>query len=107
MAGFIQVLTAIGSKEDAQKVANAIVGERLAACVQIIGPITSTYRWQGAMETADEWLCLMKTRQDIYEQVEQAIRAVHPYDEPEILAMPVIAGSRTYLDWIVSETTPV
>ena len=54
MAGFIQVLTAIGSKEDAQKVANAIVGEHLAACVQIIGPITSTYWWQGVMETADE-----------------------------------------------------
>lgn len=106
MAEFIQVLTAIGSKEDAQKVANAIVGEHLAACVQIIGPITSTYWWQGVMETADEWLCLMKTREDIFEQVEQAIRAIHPYDEPEILAMPVITGSRTYLDWIISETTP-
>jgi periplasmic divalent cation tolerance protein len=106
MDELIQVLTAIGSKEDAQKVANAIVGEHLAACVQIIGPITSTYWWQGMMETADEWLCLMKTRQELYEQVEQAIRAIHPYDEPEILAMPVIAGSRTYLDWIVSETTP-
>ena len=105
MAGFIQVLTAIGSKEDAQKVANAIVGEHLAACVQIIGPITSTYWWQGVMETADEWLCLMKTREDLYEQVERAIRVLHPYDEPEILAMPVITGSRTYLDWIVSETT--
>ncbi len=106
MDELIQVLTAIGSKEDAQKVANAIVGEHLAACVQIIGPITSTYWWQGVMETADEWLCLMKTRQELYEQVEQAIRAIHPYDEPEILAMPVIAESRTYLDWIVSETTP-
>ena len=106
MAGFIQVLTAIGSKDDAQKVANAIVGEHLAACVQIIGPITSTYWWQGVLETADEWLCLMKTREDLYEQVERAIRVVHPYDEPEILAMPVITVSRTYLDWIVSETTP-
>jgi len=105
MTDFIQIMTAIGSKQDAQKVANAIVGQRLAACVQVIGPITSTYWWQGAMETAEEWLCLIKTRQDLYERVEQAIRENHPYDEPEILALPVLAGSKTYLQWIVSETT--
>ncbi len=105
MTNFIQGMTAIGSKEDAQKVANAIVGQRLASCVQIIGPITSTYWWQGAMETAEEWLCLIKTRQDLYERVEQAIRENHPYDEPEILALPVLAGSKSYLQWIVSETT--
>ena len=105
MTDFIQVMTTIGSKQDAQKVANAIVGQRLAACVQVIGPITSTYWWQGAMETAEEWLCLIKTRQDLYERVEQAIRENHPYDEPEILALPVLAGSKTYLQWIVSETT--
>ena len=105
MTDFIQIMTAIGSKQDAQKVANAIVGQRLAACVQVIGPITSTYWWQGAMETAEEWLCLIKTRQDLYERVEQAIRENHPYDEPEILALPVLAGSKSYLQWIVSETT--
>ena len=105
MTDFIQVMTTIGSKQDAQKVANAIVGQRLAACVQVIGPITSTYWWQGAMETAEEWLCLIKTRQDLYERVEQAIRENHPYDEPEILALPVLAGSKSYLQWIVSETT--
>ncbi len=105
MTDFIQVMTAIGSKEDAQKIANGIIGQRLAACVQVIGPITSTYWWQDAIETAEEWLCLMKTRQDLYERVEQAIRENHPYDEPEILAMPVLAGSETYLEWIVSETT--
>ena len=105
MTDFIQVMTAIGSKEDAQKVANAIVEQRLAACVQVIGPITSTYWWQGAIETAEEWLCLIKTRQDLYERVEQALRESHPYDEPEILALPVLAGSKSYLQWIVSETT--
>ena len=104
MTNFIQVMTAIGTKEDAQKVANAIVGGHLAACVQVIGPITSTYWWQGILETAEEWLCLMKTHEDLYGQVEQAIRAVHPYDEPEIIAMPVTAGSKTYLDWVINET---
>lgn len=104
MADFIQVMTSIGSKEEAQKLATSTVGERLAACVQVLGPVTSTYWWQGTMETAEEWLCLMKTKQELYAEVEQHIRAHHSYAEPEILAMPVVAGSKGYLDWIVNET---
>jgi periplasmic divalent cation tolerance protein len=104
MTNFIQVLTAIGSKDDAQKIATSAVGKRLAACAQVIGPITSTYWWQGAMETAEEWLCLLKTREDLYADLEQDIRANHPYDMPEIVAMPVIAGNANYLAWILSET---
>lgn len=65
MTEYIQVLTTTGSKDDAQKIASSAVGKRLAACVQILGPITSTYWWQGAMETAEEWLCLLKTRKDL------------------------------------------
>jgi len=104
MPDFIQVMTALDSKEHAQNIAETVVGKRLAACAQVLGPITSTYWWQGAMETAEEWLCIMKTRQDLYPQLEQAIREHHRYDEPEILAMPVVAGSKSYLDWVVSET---
>jgi periplasmic divalent cation tolerance protein len=104
MPEFIQVMTAIDSKDGAQKIAEVVVGKRLAACAQVLGPITSTYWWQGAMETAEEWLCLMKTRKDLYQELERAIRENHPYDEPEILAMPVMAGSKGYLDWVVSET---
>jgi uncharacterized protein involved in tolerance to divalent cations len=66
--------------------------------------IMSTYWWQGKIETAEEWLCLMETRQEIYAEVEAHIRAHHWYDEPEILAIPVVAGSRGYLDWLMSET---
>src|SRR5215470_12087700 len=104
MTRFIQVLTAIGSKDDAQKIAVSAVGKRLTACAQVIGPITSTYQWQGAIETAEEWLCLLKTREDLSTDLEQDIRANHPYDVPEIVAMPVVAGNAGYLSWILGET---
>src|SRR5437588_11832253 len=104
MTNIIQVLTAIGSKGDAQKIATSAVSKRLAACAQVIGPISSTYWWQGAIETAEEWLCLLKTREDLYPDLEQDIRANHPYDVPEIIAMPVVSGNASYLAWIVSET---
>ena len=103
MTDTIQVITTTDTKAGAQAIASALVEKRLAACVQIIGPITSTYRWQGEIETTEEWLCLIKSRRDLYEALEEAIREVHPYDVPEILAVPVVAGSRDYLDWMDGE----
>jgi periplasmic divalent cation tolerance protein len=100
---YIQVLTATASRDDAQRIAAALVEQRLAACVQVIGPIASTYWWQGRIEQAEEWLCLIKSRRALYDEVEQAIRARHPYETPEIIAMPVIAGSRPYLHWLSQE----
>jgi periplasmic divalent cation tolerance protein len=99
----IQVITTTETRAYAQAIADTVVAKRLTACVQIIGPITSTYWWQGEIETAEEWLCLIKTRRDLYEELEQAIREVHPYDVPEILAVPVVAGSQSYLDWLDHE----
>lgn len=104
MTEYIQVSTAIDSEEGAQKIAEALVSTRLAACVHVAGPIQSTYRWQGQMERAQEWVCTAKTRQALYQEVEQAIRAIHPYEEPEIVAIPILAGSQGYLDWIAAET---
>ena len=103
MATTIQVSTTTERETDAQTIARALTENRLAACVQIIGPITSTYRWQGEIETAEEWLCLIKSRRDLYEALEEVIREVHPYDVPEILAVPVVAGSEDYLDWLNGE----
>jgi periplasmic divalent cation tolerance protein len=100
MADYIQVLTTADTKANAQAIADALVEQRLAGCVQIVGPITSTYRWQGKVETAEEWLCIVKSRGDLYEAVERAIREVHPYEEPEILAVPVTEGSGSYLRWL-------
>lgn len=100
MSGFIQIITTTGTKQDALEIAQTVVAQRLAGCVQVVGPITSVYRWQGAIETAEEWLCILKSREDLYAELEQAIRRVHPYDVPEILATPVAAGSQSYLDWL-------
>ena len=105
MSSFIQVNTTIDTQEGARRIASMLVEKRLAACVQVSGPITSTYWWQGRIEVAQEWVCTAKTRQDLYDAVEQAIRDVHSYEEPEILASPILAGSKGYLGWVAQETT--
>jgi len=104
MAEYIEVHTTTDSPEHAQTIARAIISRRLAACVQISGPITSVYWWQGQMEQAEEWLCTAKTRGTLYRELEQAIREVHTYDVPEILAVEVVAGNASYLDWVTQET---
>jgi len=103
MGEYIQVLTSIESREGAEKIAKALVERRLAACVQIVGPIASIYRWQGKIERAQEWLCLIKSRAGLYKEIEAAIFEAHSYEVPEILAMPVLAGSEKYLAWLRSE----
>ncbi len=103
MPDFIQVMTTVGSKADAEQIARRLVEARLAGCVQIVGPITSTYWWQGQVEAAEEYLCLAKSRVDLFDRLAEAIRAAHPYDVPEILAIPVVAGGRSYLDWLDGE----
>jgi periplasmic divalent cation tolerance protein len=105
MSDFIQVTTAIDSEEGAQKIAQTLVSQHLAACVHVAGPITSTYWWQGKMEVEKEWTCTAKTRKELYDDVEKTIREAHSYDEPEIVALPIVNGSRSYLDWIAAETT--
>ena len=103
MTDYIQVSTTTGDEENAGRIAGEMVNKRLAACVQVIGPITSTYWWKGKIEREKEWLCLMKTRRDLYEPLEKAIKAVHPYEEPEIIAVPIVEGSQGYLDWMDGE----
>jgi periplasmic divalent cation tolerance protein len=104
MPEYIQVVTTTERQADAQQIARALVEERLAACVQVVGPITSTYRWQGQIETSQEWQCWAKSRRGLYDEIEQAIRRLHPYEVPEILALPVLAGSASYLAWVDNET---
>jgi len=100
MTDQIQVVTTAGSEEEAGRIATVLVEKRLAACVQVVGPIVSRYRWQGAIEEEREWQCLAKTTRAAYGAVEAAIREVHSYDEPEIIATPIVAGSAGYLAWI-------
>jgi len=100
MSDCVQVMTTAGSEEEAGRISELLVERRLAACVQVVGPIVSRYRWQGAVEEEREWQCLAKTTRAAYEQVEAAIREVHSYDEPEIIATPIVAGSAGYLAWV-------
>jgi len=103
MKSFIQISTTTETKKLAQKIAKYLVEQKLAACVQISGPIESTYRWKGNVETAIEWLCLIKTRTSLFKKVEAAIKKLHPYETPEIIATPIVKGSREYLNWLDKE----
>jgi periplasmic divalent cation tolerance protein len=103
MTDAIQVITAAASQEEAQRIARALVEQRLAACVQVAGPVRSTYRWQGQIETAEEFLCIIKSERTHYPALEKAIRELHSYEVPEILAMPIAEGSAAYLDWLRGE----
>ena len=103
MKSYIQISTTTETKEQAQKIAQHMVETNLAACVQITGPITSIYRWKGKMENSQEWLCLIKTQDDLYNKVETAIKSLHPYETPEIIAVPILKGSKEYLNWLDNE----
>jgi len=104
MKTYIQISTTTETKEQAQKIAKHLVEQKLAACVQITGPIESTYRWKGKVETANEWLCLIKTLATSFKKVEVAIKKLHPYEIPEIIAVPLTKGSKEYLKWLDAET---
>jgi periplasmic divalent cation tolerance protein len=105
MNGCIQVLTTTDTKQAAEEIARVLVESRLAACVQIIGPITSIYRWKGKVEQAKEHLCIIKTRAALFRKVEAEIKRLHSYEVPEIIALPISKGSRRYLAWLASATS--
>jgi len=100
---FQQITTTAGSREEADRIATTLVDRRLAGCVQIVGPIRSVYRWQGEIEHSEEWLCQIKTTREQYAAVEAAIRELHSYDCPEIIATPIVAGSAAYLQWLAEQ----
>ncbi len=100
MAEHVQVSTTAEGREAAERIGRDMVEKRLAACAQLIGPVTSTYWWKGRIETAEEWMCLMKTRSELYGELERAICEVHPYEVPEVIAVPIEAGSAAYLKWL-------
>ncbi len=94
------VITTTGSREEAEKIAHALVERRLAACANIVGPIHSIYRWQGKVESADEHLLIIKTTAALFNAVSQAIRELHSYELPECIQLPIEGGSAEYLRWI-------
>lgn len=99
------MVTTTDARDEAETLGRAAVTARLAACAQVIGPITSTYWWQGELASAEEWQVVFKTTLAAYPALEEHIRANHSYEVPEVLCTPVVAGSRPYLDWIGTQTT--
>jgi periplasmic divalent cation tolerance protein len=104
MTEYMQVLTTVDSGEEAERLARSITTARLAACVQIVGPIRSVYWWHDAVEDAQEWQLLIKTTTGRLAELEQHIKANHSYETPEIIATEIPWGSREYLGWVTSET---
>jgi periplasmic divalent cation tolerance protein len=107
MDNAIQVFTTIDSRPSAERIARELVGNQLAACVQISGPVASVYRWHGKIETAEEWTCTIKTVERLYAAVEARIRELHHYEEPEIVVTALTGGSETYLAWLREQVAAV
>jgi len=100
------VLSTFPTLDLARRVATALVGERLAACVNLCPAMESVYRWEGKVETAHEVLAVIKTRADRFDAVKQRICAMHSYELPEVVAVPVTAALEDYVAWVVSSTAP-
>ena len=100
------VLTNLPDRAAAEKLAEALVAQQVAACVNILAPCRSVYRWKGAVQHDEEHPVLIKTTQERYSALEAAIRAAHPYELPEIIAVPIEHGLPAYLDWLAAETSP-
>jgi periplasmic divalent cation tolerance protein len=100
MTGKLIVLSTCGSAEEAAKIAQHLVENRLAACVNVIPQVKSVYRWQETVESAQEWLLLVKTTAERFARVRDEIRALHSYELPECIAIPIEHGSAAYLQWI-------
>lgn len=103
MTEMIQVQTTFSSKEDAEKLAQDLVSWKLAACVQVLAS-RSTFRWKGRVVKELEWLCLIKTKEGLFGEVSKAIKKANPNEVPEIIALPIVHGSKDYLRWIEEET---
>jgi periplasmic divalent cation tolerance protein len=100
MKKYLQVITTVKSKSDAEKIADILVEKKLSVCVQISGPITSVYRWQGKVEKDTEWRCVIKTSEELYSVVERTVKEIHGYETPEIVALPIEHVSEKYLKWM-------
>lgn len=101
----IVVLTTLPTPSEAKAFVRRLVEERVVACGTVLGEVTSVYRWEGAVEETGETQVILKTRRDRWEQLEAVVRSAHPYDVPELLALPVESGLGAYLEWVAAETT--
>ena len=104
MGESIVVLVSCGSEEEATKIANSLVEERIAACVSIISPVRSIYRWEGRIWDEREWVLIIKTQKRRFAELERKVKSLHSYSVPEIIALPVVEGFASYLKWLEENT---
>lgn len=100
--GLLQVTTTAGSRSEAELLAQALVAQRLAACGQVSGPLTSCYWWEGRMDSTEEWYCVLKTTAVLFPALEARIRQLHSYTNPEIIAVPIVSVSEAYAAWVAA-----
>ncbi|MBM4255264.1 MAG: divalent-cation tolerance protein CutA [Deltaproteobacteria bacterium] len=104
MTDAILILVTAGSESEAEKIAQTLVEEWLAACVNIVNPIRSIYRWEGKVQDDHEWLLVIKTQHSHFAAVDAHVRTLHSYQVPEVIALPIVEGSEKYVGWIRGET---
>jgi periplasmic divalent cation tolerance protein len=103
MTDKIVVLNTCGSADEAERLARKLVDERLAACVTVVMPVRSYYRWEGEVQDAAEWLLIIKTSRGLVPKLRQSLESVHSYQVPELIALPIVEGSPNYLAWMTGE----
>ncbi|MEM3673010.1 MAG: divalent-cation tolerance protein CutA [Candidatus Bathyarchaeia archaeon] len=96
----IVVLVTTSSKEEAEKIANSLLNERLIACANIIGPVHSLFWWTGKIDRAEEYVLLMKSRENLFDELSKRVKTLHSYEVPEIIALPVVKGYKAYMEWL-------
>jgi periplasmic divalent cation tolerance protein len=99
---YVIVLVTTSNEQEAEKIIRRLLDEKLIACANIISPVSSHFHWSGKIEKAEECLVLMKSREDLFEKLAETVKSMHSYEVPEILALPIINGSKTYIDWLES-----
>jgi periplasmic divalent cation tolerance protein len=100
---YIQILTTVARKSEAELIAITLSKKNLSACTQIVGPIMSVYKWKGKLKKSKEWMCIIKTKGTLYKNIEKLIKNIHSYEVPEIIVIPIIEGNKEYLEWIQKE----
>jgi len=100
MTDKVVILSTCETKVAARRIASHLVERRLAACVNIMPGATSIYRWKGAIETASEYVLIIKSRRDLVKKIEHEFASVHPYEVPELVVLPIVDGGRAYMDWL-------
>ena len=107
MSPYVVVIVTVENREEAVKIVRSLLKERLIACANIVGPISSIFWWEGKIDEASEFLVFMKSHENHFERLSERIMEIHSYEVPEIIALPIIKGSPSYLEWLGDSLQPV